>query len=347
MATFASFANANKVCASRGNGSIITNTAMGYETLLSTSGACNTAFGYQTLRNNTTGTKNTAVGHKALRNNTTGVCNTAVGAFALCNNLGGSNNTAVGFRAGSSITSGASNTLIGSYAGQVITTGNSNTAIGHAAFSNGNGNSNTVVGALAGTQAGTGGCNTIIGFWAGNAISSGTGNTVVGACAGTSISTASNTITISRAGSASNTNGHTLWGNSGINFNWIQCRWTNVSDCRDKTCIQDLDQKLGLTFLRKLNPVSFNWDNRETYVKECGYEYGQKDGTLASKRKSYGFEAQQMKQVLEELDVEFEALGQDQEKDAYRITYDEMIAPLIKAVQETSTRLETLEALAI
>ena len=346
MASFASFASAAGVCASRGGGNSVLNTGMGYQTLISnTTGTGGTAFGFQALRNNNVGNNNTAVGYQALRNNAGGNRNTAIGYRALYNN-NTSNNTAVGFCAGFGITTGASNTLIGAYAGRCITTGGANVAIGFTALGAGNAVNSVGIGYGAGSVMGANGYGTFIGRLAGGAVT-GAGNTAIGANAGGSVGTAINTISVSRGGSTSNSNGHTLWGNTGVNFNWIQCRWSNVSDCRDKTCIQDLDSKLGLTFLRKLNPVFFNWDDRENYVQKCGYEYGQKDGTLASSKKSYGFEAQQIKQVLEELNVEFEALGHDQEKDAYRVTYEEMIAPLIKGVQETLTRLETLETLTV
>jgi hypothetical protein len=344
MATFGNFAQANGVRASRGCGGSIQNTVMGenaFATVTAT-GVQNAAFGFQAMRKNTTGQQNTAVGHLAMYNNTTGVCNTAIGAFALYNS-NGANNTAVGKSAGFSITTGGSNTLIGAYAGQSLTTGESNTAFGYKALSSiTNTCWNTAIGHGA-LGFGTTGCSVGVGWYAA-AFSNGNCNTFVGAQVGCNAYSASNIITISRFGTTSNNFGHTLWGNSGLWFNWIQCPWTNVSDCRDKTCIQDLDQKLGLTFLRKITPVSFKWDNREDYVRKCGFEYGQKDGSLVSAKKSYGFEAQQVKQVLEELETEFQALGYDEQKDAYRITYEEFIASLIKAVQETSDRLETLEA---
>jgi len=109
---------------------------------------------------------------------------------------------------------------------------------------------------------------------------------------------------------------------------------------------EDLDEKLGLAFIRNLETVSFNFDHRDRYVRECGYEYGTKDNTLADPKKSYGFIAQQMKQLVESLDTTFDAVGYTEEQDAYRLTYEAMIAPLVKAVQQTSQRLETLEALA-
>ena len=136
------------------------------------------------------------------------------------------------------------------------------------------------------------------------------------------------------------------WGNKNITYNGIASKWTNISDCRDKTNIEDLDEKLGLDFIRSLDTVSFNWDNRENYVQKCGFEYGQKDGTLSSPKKSYGFIAQQMKEVLDNLDTNFDALKYNEDKDAYRITYAHMIAPLVKAIQQTIQRIETLETLA-
>jgi hypothetical protein len=100
---------------------------------------------------------------------------------------------------------------------------------------------------------------------------------------------------------------------------------------------------LGLQFIKKLKPVSFNWDNRETYVRECKYTYGEKDGNLAGTKEHYGIIAQELKSVLDELDVRFDGLGHDDEKDAYRVTYEELIAPIIKAIQEITTRLEIVE----
>ena len=100
--------------------------------------------------------------------------------------------------------------------------------------------------------------------------------------------------------------------------------------------------KLGLKLLKKLKPVSFNWDNRETYVRECSYEYGKKDGTLAGTKKSYGLIAQDLKRALEELNVEFDALGHDEKRDAYRLTYEELIAPIIQSIQELDEKIEII-----
>jgi hypothetical protein len=347
MATFASFLQANNICTSRGGGGGITNTGMGYQALTSnSSGYHNTAVGFQALRNNTSGNRNTAIGHRALRNNTTGVCNTAIGSLALYSNTTGNNNTAVGYRALIDTSTGASNTAIGAYAGCGITTATSNTLVGFCAGRNlGAGCWNVAVGMCA-LRGATSNENVALGFHALCSVSTGGCNIGIGYRAGHSVSTAFCTITVGQNSTTSNSNCHTAWGNSNMSYNGVRFGWTNVSDSRDKTNIEDLNEKLGLDFIRSLDTVSFNWDNRQAYVLRCGYEYGTKDGTLTNPRESYGFIAQQMKETLDNLNITFQALGHDSEKDSYRLTYDEMIAPLIKAVQQTTTRLETLETLA-
>src|SRR6266511_1832436 len=74
------------------------NTAEGEDALFSlTTGAWNTALGYQTLYHDTIGTGNTATGVFALFSNTAGQYNTASAVQALYSNTTGSGNTATGF----------------------------------------------------------------------------------------------------------------------------------------------------------------------------------------------------------------------------------------------------------
>jgi hypothetical protein len=345
MATFASFANANSVCASRGGGNCITNTAFGFDALLNnSSGYSNTAIGRNALRNNSSGNRNTAIGYQALITNTTGYCNTAVGfqagylfnstnltavGYQAARNTTGASNTMIGFRAGCNVTSGVANVLIGAFAGCGMQGGSCNVGVGAFALRSATSSQNTAIGHNASCGVTTGGCNIAVGYKAGD-----------------KVTTATCTISVGYNSSPGNSAGHTSWGNSSMFRNGIAAAWTNVSDCRDKTNIQDLDEKLGLDFIRNLETVSFNFDHRDRYVRKCGYEYGTKDNTLADPKKSYGFIAQQMKQLVESLNTTFDAVGYTEEQDAYRLTYEAMIAPLVKAVQQTSQRLETLEALA-
>jgi hypothetical protein len=330
----------------RGDGNCINNTALGFNNLYSnTTGYCNTAIGGAALNVNTTGNRNTAAGALALLCNTTGTCNTAIGystgrCMATGNSLTaigayaaqcttGNCNTAVGAKSGYGLTTGTCNVLIGRSSGGQLSGGSCNVAVGYKALRTATSSNNVAIGTLSAPDLTTGACNIFVGCYN-----------------GVSISTTNFHIGIGHNGGPSKTTGHTAWGNSSITYNGIASKWTNISDCRDKTNIEDLDEKLGLDFIRSLDTVSFNWDNRENYVQKCGFEYGQKDGTLSSPKKSYGFIAQQMKEVLDNLNTNFDALKYNEDKDAYRITYDHMIAPLVKAIQQTIQRLETLETLA-
>ena len=330
----------------RGDGNCVNNTALGFNNLYSnTTGYCNTAIGAAALNVNTTGNRNTAAGALALLCNTTGTCNTAIGYSAgRCMTTGnsltaigafaaqcttGNCNTAIGYRAGNGLTTGTCNVVMGYDAGSSLAGGSCNIAIGQRAMCPATSNNNVAIGFRAASELTTGACNIFVGY-----------------CNGKGISTTNFHIGIGHYGGPSKTTGHTAWGNSSITYNGIASKWTDISDCRDKTNIEDLDEKLGLDFIRSLDTVSFNWDNRESYVQKCGFEYGQKDGTLSSPKKSYGFIAQQMKEVLDNLNTNFDALKYNEDKDAYRITYAHMKAPLVKAIQQTIQRLETLETLA-
>jgi hypothetical protein len=75
----------------------------------------------------------------------------------------------------------------------------------------------------------------------------------------------------------------------------------------------------------------------------CKCDYGVKDGSLAGTKEHYGIIAQDLREVLDELEVRFDGLGHDDKKDAYRVTYEELIAPMIKAIQELEARVSYLE----
>jgi len=95
-----------------------------------TTGAANTAVGYQALTANTTGSNNTAVGYLAADALVEGAqANTAIGSYALGagNNDATHDNTCVGYAAGSAIQAGYKNTMIG-YNTQASATGGFNQA---------------------------------------------------------------------------------------------------------------------------------------------------------------------------------------------------------------------------
>ena len=286
----------------------------------------NIGIGNGALRNNTTGFRNTAVGGWTLLNNTTGFNNTASGAGALTSNTTGSNNTASGVAALQNNTTGYNNTASGLNALQNNTTGYSNTANGVNALFNNTTYSN------------------VSGF--------GYNSNVTG----------SNQVQL---GDASTTT--YVYGTVG-----------NRSDIRDKADIRDTI--LGLDFIKSLRPVDYKWDMRDDYkpekptievpdindedyetkkaeydliinkwLEDCKFENIVRDGSKKRTRYHQGFIAQE---VLE-LGTEFGGIQDHSIKggeDVLSIGYDEMIAPLVKAVQELSAtnielqkRIEILE----
>lgn len=121
----------------------------------------------------------------------------------------------------------------------------------------------------------------------------------------------------------------------------------NRSDARDKADIRDTE--LGLDFINALRPVQFRWDMREDYRKDRTQKLSDvvKNGSKKRSRFHNGLIAQEVKGVCDSLGVDFAGLQHHQEAggdDVYSIGYEELIAPLIKAVQQLSARVAELEA---
>ena len=139
------------------------NAFLGFAGNSTTTGAGNTAVGYQGLFSNTTGGSNTASGDSALRGNTTGNYNTASGYVALSGNSGGGYNTANG-----------------AYSLYDNSTGADNTATGAWTLNNNNGSNNTATGMSALSDNSTGSYNTANGYEALGINTTGSNNTALG-----------------------------------------------------------------------------------------------------------------------------------------------------------------------
>jgi len=132
------------------------------------------------------------------------------------------------------------------------------------------------------------------------------------------------------------------WGNSGNNTkNCIWPSWSFLSDCRDKADITPLSENYGVPLLKKLKPASFKWDNRETYVREKGMDFGQKDGSFVSEETQYGFIAQDVKAAADELNIKIPGVETESEK--YRLPYETFIFTSVSAIKDIINRVETLE----
>lgn len=345
-------------------------TVMGYEAGKSnTTGYNLTAFGRSAGMGNTTGINNTAVGTVALQLNTTGNGNTAVGTSALVESTTGSNNTAVGFKASFLNAGGSGNTAVGTSA-LLKNTANDNTAVGFEALTETTGIGNTAVGRLAGGNVTSGTYNTAIGSGALFAPTTGSANTAVGANTLTAVAAVSNNTAIGyealrdntaagntalgyQAGVTSTTNANCTFlgaGTSVTGSNQVQLGNSstttfvfgtvqNRSDLRDKADVQDTE--LGLSFIESLRPVDYRWDLREDYRK-AGESLANvvKDGSKKRTRFHHGFIAQELPEGFGGLQDHSKAGGEP----VMSVGYDEFIAPLVKAVQELSTKVKELEA---
>ena len=144
------------------------------------------------------------------------------------------------------------------------------------------------------------------------------------------------------------------------------------SDVRDKTDIQDCT--LGLDFINALRPVKYKWDYREDYARDLfpllnreDYESDEayqsaleqqqndhcaffqnpvKDGSKTRNREHHGLIAQEFKQVLDNLGIDHAAYQDHSANggmDVKSMGYVELIPNLIKAIQDISAKVESLE----
>ena len=322
----------------RGHGSIASNTALGDGVLVSTDGGGeNTGVGQHALGACTSGAQNTAVGRYALGSTTTGQLNAALGQLALFFNGTGSYNTALGQAALYANTNGNANTAVGQAALFFNGTGSYNTALGQAAlYANTTGGANTALGASALTGNTTGIQNTAVGLAALAGNLTGSLNTAIGHSALSAGTARMNCAGIGHNAQVTGDNQVQL-GDSNTTV-YVYGTVQNRSDARDKTDIRDT--VFGLAFIRALRPVDFRWDLREDYAG------GQRDGSKARRRFHCGLLAQEVAITSAAFGHDFGGV-QDHARaggaDVLSLGYDELIAPLIKAVQELASRVEKLE----
>jgi hypothetical protein len=133
-------------------------------------------------------------------------------------------------------------------------------------------------------------------------------------------------------GIAASTGNLSFYGNGGVRayrFTQEGGGYTNASDRRLKDNINKLNDKFGIEFINKLNPVEF------VYKREPQY-------------KKFGFIAQEVSSSLLDygmnLDNSTIVQCEENKNKTLAIDYTEFITPLIKSVQQLSARIEELEA---
>jgi hypothetical protein len=234
--------------------------------------------------------------------------NTGVGYRSLFSLTTGFYNSAFGNGSLYSNTTGSYNSAFGYYSHHSNTTGGYNSAFGsYSLYVNTIGINNSAFGSGS-LYSTSGSYNTAIGYDAGSSITSGSNNIAIGYNAQVPTGTASNQIRL---------------GNTSITYAGIQVAWTVTSDRRYKDNITPLG--LGLGFISKLNPVSYVRKNDEKGKTE------------------YGLIAQEVEQVLKECGIENHAMLTITDEGMYELRYNDLIAPMIKAIQELKERNDQLK----
>jgi hypothetical protein len=110
---------------------------------------------------------------------------------------------------------------------------------------------------------------------------------------------------------------------------------SSVSDEREKTDVEFITD--GLNFVRALRPVSYRWKIADrTAVSDT------ENVDRPGRRKHLGLIAQQVKSVLDEQGFDCGLYTYDPAADRHGLRYDQLLAPVIKAIQELDARFEDL-----
>jgi hypothetical protein len=220
----------------------------------------------------------------------------------------------------------ASNTAFGVDTLKDNISGGQNVAVGNQTLTKLiGGEGNTAIGYRAGFEVTSGDNNTIIGINAGPGITTGNNNTIIGNTTNTYSPNGDNNIIIGYGASADIVlSGNQIrLGNTSISYAGIEVSWAVTSDERIKSDIQN--SNLGLNFINKLHPVSYYRNNDK------------------SKKKEYGFIAQEIDTVLNNAGVSNNGIISKNNAGIYSVRYNDLIAPMVKAIQQQQEMINTLQ----
>lgn len=276
---------------------------------------------------NAVGTRNLHAGQN-IGGNATATDNAFFGAFAAFSHTAGVNNSwnvAVGAQAGQNMDEGGLNTLVGWQAGfggtGVSNLFNGNTFIGAEAGRNSTSGPNTFVGEESGILNSTGTESVFVGNRAGQTNTTGGRHTIIGYEANVSAAGLQNATAIGYQAVVNATNKIRL-GNAAVTVIEGQVAYSFPSDRRLKTNIQPIANALDLVM--KLKPVSYQ-------MKQS-----------SDQRTNWGFIAQDIKALVGENNTVVNTSPDEEQRLTLR--YTDLIAPLVKAVQEQQDQITDLNS---
>ena len=306
------------------------------------------------------GNDNVVIGKLAGQDMTSAIENVIVGEDAGKALSSGDFNTLIGRGAGAGLTTGHRTVFIGTSAGDghdaetanvgigvnalggPINGGEFNVAIGNDtldALTTADGS--IAIGYQAGSSVTTGGDNTMVGTQAGGSLITGTGNTLIGSSAEPSANNGENQIVIGLSLTGIGDNRVHLGSSGGHVSNSYTANntWTQASDERLKKNINE--DNLGLSFINELKPVTFNWKPQvevDPEFQATRVNKGEKD----TETLIHGLIAQEVKAAMHKVgNTTFN--GWSESVDGQEISREMFITPLIKAVQELSATVTTLQ----
>jgi hypothetical protein len=243
--------------------------------------------------------------------------------MAGTNNTIGNSNTFIGSEAGKINSSGSLNVFLGSQAGYQANNIFNDVFIGYGSgYSTTSGQSNSFLGASSGYSNTTGYSNAFMGNRAGYTNTTGYSNTILGSMANVLTGALFNATAVG-FGAVVNANNKIVLGNASATTVGGYGAWTNYSDYRLKENIIYKSDP-GLSFIMKLRPVSFNYRDDN------------------NKRRRDGLIAQDVQQALNDLNIDFSGLVIDDDSmKTMNLSYGEFVIPLINAVQEQQTQIES------
>ena len=119
-------------------------------------------------------------------------------------------------------------------------------------------------------------------------------------------------------------------GSSSFNWRQVHAKDTSINAASDRRAKKNIEPtKFGLDFINDLNPVSFQWNDTKTGHKE------------------QGLIAQEVIEVLKKHGInnleEFTGIKFDEKTERYLGRYMQFMAPMMKAIQELSDKVDKLE----
>jgi hypothetical protein len=256
----------------------------------------------------------------------------------------------MGGLAGDALALGSYNTAVGQDALGAAQGDRYNVAIGFEAlkvFNTGtsiNDTENTAVGSKAGVAVSSGAGNTLIGARAGDTITTGGSNTIIGSGADAYLAAATQQIVIGQDLLSVGDNNITVGKGTGSDRVYNQfisnATWTRVSDQRYKKDITD-NTDCGLDFINDLRPVTFKWKAKSEIDTDLP-DYDAKETKAEYTDKMYGLIAQEVKTAMDKHNIT-DFGGWDEKQGVQAVAQSMFVYPLIKAVQELSATITTLQ----